>query len=430
MTKYLEAAEATARYINQHQVETENGLYWDLSVSFKGKWRYYDEICLYAGSAGIIKFLLALYEETENDQYLATAKQAGDYLVYRWEHQRPMQKAFSPYAFTTGYAGVGFVLDELFQVTQEPIYQATVTAIAQQIIQDATPEGYWSGQTGIVADAGTALFLLSLVDRYEIAGLKSAIVHFGDYLLTQQQETPEYGKYYVGLDLKFVGGPIGKFNTGFPLGPGGAAFTLLKLYEFTGEQRFLDGTDGIKAFYENASLSQDAILLPHYLPDDNQMCYAGYCGGPVGVSRYFYEHYRQFGDDEYLTAYKRALKGLDELGVPDKRSEGYWRTENYCCGTSGVLQLYVGAYAAFGDQRYFELAEKTADGLLDRAIQDGDGLKWIQAFERKEPENLTAALGYYDGAAGIGVSLLQFHQLKTGRFSYHRVIDDPYPATI
>ncbi|MFD0897078.1 lanthionine synthetase LanC family protein [Loigolactobacillus binensis] len=428
MSKYLDAAKQTANYIDHYQVKTDHGIYWDISNSFNGNWHYYDEISLYAGSAGIIKFLLALYQETQDDHYLNTAKAAGDYLIYRWQNERPMKKAFSPYAFTTGYSGVGFILDELYQVSNVPNYRNTVTEIAAEIIKDSDDKGYWSGQAGIVADSGTVLFLISLVDRYEITGLLETITSYGDYLISQKQHSDEYGDYYVGLDLKYVGGPIGKFNTGFPLGPAGVAFTLLKIYELTGEKRFLDAISGIKDFYENESLDERAILLPHYLPDDNQMCYAGYCGGPVGVSRYFYEYYRQLNDPSYLESFKQSLKGLEVLGIPKKRSAGYWKTDNYCCGTAGVLQLYVGAYLAFGDQHYFNLAEKIADDLLERATTDQNGLKWIQAFERKEPQNLTAALGYYDGAAGIATSLLQFHQLLTDHFAYHRVIDDPYPA--
>lgn len=428
MTKYLDAAIKAAHYINQYQVQSENGIYWDISVSFEGKWRYYDNISMYAGSAGIIKFFLALYQRTQNETYLETAKRAGDYLVYRWREDRPMQKAFSPFAFTTGYSGVGFILDELNQVSAKQEYAETVADIANEIIKESNDKGYWSGQTGIVADGGTVLFLLSLDGRYDIDDLERTIVHFGDYLISTQQ-SDEYGKYYIGLDLKYVGGPIGKFNTGFPLGPAGGAFTLLKLYEHTGDQRFLDATQGVKEFYENASLQNDAILLPHYLPDETHMCYAGYCGGPVGVSRYFYEYYKQFNDVRYLDDFKAALRGLDVLGAPEERSAGYWATENYCCGTAGILQLYVGAYLAFGDQSYFDLAKRTADELLKRATIDDTNAKWIQAFERKEPENLTAALGYYDGAAGIATSLLQFDQLLDGEFLYHRVVDDPYPAT-
>lgn len=72
----------------------------------------------------------------------------------------------------------------------------------------------------------------------------------------------------------------------------------------------------------------------------------------------------------------------------------------------------------------------TADGLLARAVATDAGIMWQQAFERKRPDNLAFGLGYYDGAAGIGASLLQLHQIESGYFDYQRMVDDPYPQNV
>lgn len=426
MRKYLQGAEQAFKYIDQYKIESNEGIYWDITNAFQGEWKYYDEISLYAGSSGIIKLLLGLYETTTKDEYLKIAAQAGNYLVYRWSQRRNLKKAFSKYAFTTGYAGVAYILNELYGLTKEKRFKETVTQITNEIIKEQNKKGFWSGQSGIVADSGTVLFLISLVGKYELPGLNSAIRRYGDFLLTQQKHDPVYGNYFIGLDLKYVGGPIGKFNTGFPLGPSGVAYTLLKIYQITDDSRFLRATDGIKEFYEKMTLAEDAILLPHYLPDDNHMCYAGYCGGPVGVSRYFFEYYKITKQKDYLKDFYKAINGLSVLHVPEERSAGFWNTDNYCCGTAGVLQLYIGVFLATKNQNYFQKAKATADILLNRAIKKDGTFKWLQAFERKNPDVLTAALGYYDGTAGIAASLLQFQQLVDQTFKYHRLVDDPY----
>lgn len=426
---YLTTIQAAEKYLASHRIDTDHGSYWDITNSFHGPWKYYDEISLYAGSSGITKFYLDLAQAFDNPAYLEQAKQAGQYLVWRWNHQRHMKKAFSQYAITTGYSGVAFILDELYQRTHEAQFGETVKEILNQIVQDQQPSGVWSGQIGVVADGGTVLLLLKLGKKYRVQGLDDAVRRFGNYVLDHQRED-ELGRYYVGLDLKFVGGPIGKFNTGFPLGPAGVAFVLLKIWQFTDDDKYLKGTDGIDEFYQNNSLSKKEIILPHYFPDEEHIQYVGYCGGPTGTSRYFYEEYKLKHQQRDLQLFKEAVDGVEALGAPEKRSAGYWELDNYCCSTAGILQMYIGAYLATKDPQYFKRAKVAADTIENRVSWDGDQAKWVQAFERIHPNIKTAALGYYDGAAGIADSLLQFYLLKEHpeKLQVNRMLDDPYPT--
>ena len=61
---YLRTALEAANYLEELEIQENGGIYWDISQAFKGEWRYYDSISLYAGSSGIIKFFLDLYEST------------------------------------------------------------------------------------------------------------------------------------------------------------------------------------------------------------------------------------------------------------------------------------------------------------------------------------------------------------------------------
>lgn len=428
---YLATVLGVEKYLAAHQVDRDEGTVWDISESFHGDWNYYDEISLYAGSAGIIKFYLDLYSNLQDSRYLKIADQAGKYLVYRWQNQRTLKKAFSPYAITTGYSGIAFILDELFDFTNQAIYRDTVQEILQAIIDDQTDQGAWSGQIGVVADGGTALLLAKLGPKYQLSGFQAALAKFGDYVLKQQHHD-QFGQYYIGLDLKFVGGPNGKFNTGFPLGPSGVAFVLLKIWEITGQEKYRLGTQGIDDFYRKNSLDQTKIVLPHYLPDDEHICYVGYCGGPTGVARYFYQEWQLEHDQRHLELLKDSIAGLDYLKAPEERSAGYWELDNYCCSSAGLLQMYIGAYLATKDDNYLEKAKVTAEIIIKRASEENGQVKWVQSFERKNPAIKTAALGYYDGAAGIAASLLQLHQLLNHPDTLHiyRMLDDPFPAEV
>lgn len=425
----LNAAKSVEKYLSNFEVVSDNnGLYWDISHSFEGEWRYYDNISLYAGSSGIIKFLVELYEVTGDEKYLNKAILAGKHIVFRYNSSDKLDKSFSKFAITTGLGGVAFSLNLLYDLTNDKIFFGTVQSILNKVVEEFNDEGYWSQQIGIVADAGTALILLEYGEKYNINGWETILESFGDYILENRQIDSQGKKFYVGLDLDFVGGPTGKFNTGFPLGPAGVAFTLLKIWEVTGEERFFEGTKGIEEFYQFYSVDEGSILLPHYLPGEEHICYVGYCGGPVGVARYFYEYYRLTGDDRYLNLFKQSIAGLDVVHAPLQRSEGFWEVDNYCCGTAGILELFLGAYIVTEDDKYLDKAKLTGELLLNRIHSSNKGSYWVQAFERKHPENETVGLGYYDGISGIATSLLHLYEILEGNFKTVRFVDDPYPA--
>lgn len=119
---------------------------------------------------------------------------------------------------------------------------------------------------------------------------------------------------------------------------------------------------------------------------------------------------------------------LNRVQAPQKRSADYWKTDNYCCGTGGILQLFTGSYITTDNDEYLKKAQQTAAILVERAVQNDQFAYWNQAFERKNPQNITAALGFYDGAAGIASYLLQLGEVENGHLSTYRFIDDPYPA--
>ena len=54
---------------------------------------------------------------------------------------------------------------------------------------------------------------------------------------------------------------------------------------------------------------------------------------------------------------------------------------------------------------------------------------WRLAYDRTRPEVITAPAGYYTGAAGIVVALLQLYRLEVPGTPVTQMIDDPYRRT-
>ena len=94
----------------------------------------------------------------------------------------------------------------------------------------------------------------------------------------------------------------------------------------------------------------------------------------------------------------RLARGISAMGVP-ARSPGFWENISQCCGNAGVIQFAL-------DQKNLSYAQTVTADLMSRATRDGDALKWVQAENRIQPENVVAQTGFMQGAAGVGTVLL------------------------
>jgi hypothetical protein len=64
--------------------------------------------------------------------------------------------------------------------------------------------------------------------------------------------------------------------------------------------------------------------------------------------------------------------------------------------------------------------------LKSRAQPDSGGLKWIQAENRIEPDNVQAQTGLMQGAAGIGLFFIHLSELDGVAEPANRFPDSPW----
>lgn len=437
---YLEEAISTANFIQTRKVTTENGIYWSIEDASAGKESYYDELTYYSGSSGIIHYFLQLWEVTKNNEYLEDSKLAAEYIIYRWKNKRELGRNFSKWAFTTGYSGAAYSLIELYEITGEAKYKEFVDDVVEEIIKDVkTTEDnkklYWSNMRSIVGDSGTILFLLYVGKKFKNKKYTDFAVKVGSTLLNEVKTYEKGGRYYEGISPTHFGFPENYIIPNFPMGTAGIGYTLLRLYEESGDIKFLEGVDGLEEFFDNISDKTDkSIYIPYSVPNGRELYYVGYCHGPVGTSRFFYKLYKITGNEKYFDWCKKLINGIIELGAPEKHSPGYWNTHNQCCGTSGLTNTFLGVWAETGDENYLNFAIRTGEQLLGWAHHTHEGdkkqAKWFQSIDRVAPNRVSTAIGLYDGAAGIGWALLQLYLAKKGNFKVNRSIDDPYPRNI
>jgi lantibiotic modifying enzyme len=167
------------------------------------------------------------------------------------------------------------------------------------------------------------------------------------------------------------------------------------------------------------------------VPHERGLHYLGFCSGSAGVARTFYELHRVTGDPGHLDWVERLAGGILQSGAPARRTAGFWNVSCQCCGTAGLLELFVGLWAETGNDAYLTYARGLADHLIDAATDpDGRGFRWYQAYRRLRPGEVSADTGYMVGAAGIGAALLHLDAaLRPGQA--RRVVllpDNPFPA--
>jgi len=216
--------------------------------------------------------------------------------------------------------------------------------------------------------------------------------------------------------------PVGRFSQ-----QGFAAYFLATLYKTTRDQRFLDGAlAGAKYLLAIAKTEGDICLVQHDQPDGLDLYYLGWCHGPVGTARLFYQLSAVTGDKTWMTWVTKSANGILKSGIPERRTPGFWNNVSQCCGSAGVAQFFLDLYSVTNDAKYLSFAEKMTADLLARATRDVTGTRWVQAEHRVQPELLIAQTGYMQGAAGIGMWLLRLDGAQRKRPPFVQFPDSPW----
>jgi hypothetical protein len=114
-------------------------------------------------------------------------------------------------------------------------------------------------------------------------------------------------------------------------------------------------------------------------------------------------------------------------GIPEKRQPGYWNNVSQCCGDAGVAMFFLDIARAGGRRpEYMDFARRTTEYLLSRGTRDEKGLRWVQAENRTQPDNLVAQTGYMQGGAGIGMLLLRVDGMSRRRRLGILLPDNPF----
>jgi lantibiotic modifying enzyme len=410
---YREAALEAARWIRSSTIKTAQGKVWPSDPTDAKS----VGTSLYAGTPGVILFLIEAYRTTGDKSFLDDARAGADKLMAVLSDEKES-------GLYEGISGIGFALQETFKATGEVQYRAGAFRCAQILGERARKTGKgveWNDSTDIIGGgAGIGLFLIYAAREFKARFLLDLAIEDGRRLIELARAEASGLKWAMTPSFK-------RLMPNFSHGTAGVAYFLATLYQETKDKEFLDAAlAGAKYLQAVAKTEGDVCLVFHNEPDGKDLYYLGWCHGPVGTARLFYRLYQVTGDRAWMGWVRRSAKALLKSGIPEKQTSGFWNNVSQCCGSAGVAEFFLSLYRVTGEREHLDFAKRVTANLLERATRDASGMKWVQAEHRVKPDLLVAQTGYMQGAAGIGMLLLRLDDLERNKKPAVTFPDSPF----
>jgi lantibiotic modifying enzyme len=410
---FLDAARDAARWIDASAIRTDHGLTWPAdprdpkSVSTS----------LYSGSPGVVLFMLELHRATGDPSYLERARLGADHLAASVD-------AEDDTGLYTGLAGIGYTLIETANLTRLPKYRDAARRAAERIRSRARPAGAgieWNDTTDIIGgSAGTGLFLLYAAKELDEPAYRDLAIKAGARLIELARKDAGGEKW--AMSPKFA-----RLMPNFSHGTAGIAYFLATLSAETGDEKFMThALAGAKYLQSVAKTDGDMCLIFHNEPDGKDLYYLSWCHGPAGTARLFYRLYQITKDEQWMEWVNKSARGVMSTGIPEQRTPGYWNNVSQCCGDAGVAMFFFDIARPTRKPEYTAFARTVTDYLLAKGTRDDKGLRWVQAENRTQPENLVAQTGYMQGASGMGMLLLRVDGMSVRRRLGTILPDNPF----
>jgi lantibiotic modifying enzyme len=434
-SNFLEAAVQSANWVRSVERKANEGSYWLPQPDHPERLTTVSpQNGFYSGSAGTVLLFLQLAKATQDSSYLGDATRGADFVAATWRDlpRGPEHIPGTNLSFYSGLSGAAFVLAETWKATGDAKYKTAALEAAEYIAKAAHPGPAgvaWSASPGVIGDGSIILYLLYAAQTFQVDEFRQLASNGGDRLLAVASKPRGGGLKWKGASPEALGLPADTYFPNFELGTAGVAYVLARLYEETKDTRFLEGAkQGAAHLQSIAFVDRDSALIPYRYPDLTDLYYLGFCHGPAGSARLFYQLFKVTKDPAYQEWTERLARGIIASGIPDNLTPGFWNVVCQCCGSAGVTDFFLGLWAATGKTDYYAFANRVAGQALGRQSNlDGKGYRWYQAWTRVKPWEVTAETGYSIGASGVATALLHAALAQKGEYEAILLPDNPFP---
>jgi lantibiotic modifying enzyme len=343
-----------------------------------------------------------------------------------------------PPGLFTGLAGFAVVFNELNRLgvtaTQEDL--ARVFELLATMAEETSSGVNWLQTTEVLwGTAGIGFVLLSIGRQVIGDQALDLAVRAGDWLLAAAYHTPEGLRWDLGEGVARRR-PQAR-ETWFPNfahGTAGIAAFLARLGAAANDERYVDAARGAAAWILTTCRTEGGTCAAqHHNPairhgdvgfgparadgDESPVFTMGWCHGPPGLGWFFRELQLATGDQAWAQWIARTAKAVRDSGIPERREPGFWDNVGRCCGSAGVAEYFLDLHTWRQDPADLAFAVTLVDDLLDRAIVDEHGMRWSNVEFRADPPGLPPETTFFQGASGIGSTLLRLSRHLEGDLS-------------
>ena len=414
---YVDAAGRVGDWLTATARREPDGWWWDRQPGVAGTGVFPG---VGWGTAGPTLFFVEAYRTTGESRWLEAARGGARWMAANLTSSVGQADGAAGCGLFTGVGGWVVALDALADVTGESADRDQARAVLAAVAGRATPAGpgrvHWHGLNEILW--GTAgIGCLMLRHGPSLLGPRSVelAVAAGDWLIDQAEDAPPGLCWSLGASYELERPDDVRRFPNFAHGAAGIAFFLARLYQVTGEQRFLDAAMGaVRWIMTTVRTDRDTCAAFHHTNGGTDEFTLGWCHGPPGLGWMFRQLEIATGDRAWRSWLRRAARADATSGIPEQRAPGFWDNVARCCGSAGVAEFFLDLHRLEGRAGDLAFARTMVDDLLARAIVDGTGMRWSNVEHRAEEPNLPPETIYLQGASGIGSTLLRLHRHLSG----------------
>lgn len=419
---YLSAADEAARWLRSVVIETPAGVTWAADPRDPKS----VQTSLYSGSPGVVLFLLEHAVARGDAQSLTLARRGAAHLAAWMQTASAEELTGEGAGLYTGLAGVAFALERAGYATGDAGLRRAAADAMTTVMRRATVtdgQATWNDSNDIISGtAGIGLTLLWGERTLGTPGAGAMAAQAGRALLARGTRAA------TGMTWS-ISPAVPRRYPNFSHGAAGAGYFLATLHAATREKAFLDGALQAAAYLQSVATTtpNGGRMVFHSEPGNEQLFYLSWCHGPSGTARLFHRLHEVTKERPWSVWADQLNIATRDMKVPE-RSPGFWNNVSQCCGNCGVVEHLVALHDRQGDSRSLDYARRIADDVIARGTRDANGLRWVQAENRTQPDVLVAQTGLMQGAAGVGLAMLHLEGASSKRRPLVVLPDSPYFA--
>ena len=388
---------------------------------------------LYHGLPGILLFYHKMYQVTGEERYRIKSQELARVIAGHLDQE---DGSGNPGLFT-GYTGLAWVLLKTWPAEHRDSIEHCIECLSRSAskLDEQANEGErenlavtWNEVNDVIGgSAGIGMFLLHCWTVPEIASAeaRTLAIDAANGLILRGQPAGDSGGQKWMMDPSFP-----REMPNYSHGTAGVCDFLIEIHKKCAiesakyDGRFGDAAlAGAKYLLELDTRHGANGLLPHHFPDGEKLFYLGWCHGPPGTCQLANRVAEIKGLDAWRDYSDAATTELVQSALHRNRTDGFWNNTGICCGSAGVGSFLLDQSIKYRNDKYRAEAQRIALDILSRStigesVDGRETLCWTSAEHRVQPDFLQTQTGLMQGAAGVGLFLLQLEAARSEEYPF------------